>query len=356
MSFSLYLKDRLPTLLIFLAGFMIMLCFFGGYHAGAEQVTVISCTYWLTMLIALTADFFTRRGFYRKAKDSVDGLDKKYLLPEMISEPSFYEGRICYELICDAGKSMTENVSEHRRRADEFREFIELWVHEVKLPIASLSLMAHNDGEAGEKYTEQLLRIDTYVENVLYYARSENAQKDYIIKETLLSGVFKEAALKNRESLQQKNISLNAHGLDKKVMTDSKWLVYILTQLIANSLKYLSPDREPVIDVYAEEDENTVTLHFKDNGIGIPATDLPYIFEKSFTGENGRLHSKSTGMGLYIVGSLCRKLGHRIGADSVQGEYTDIRIAFGRNDILRPENEAAADNDERTGSLTNGRV
>lgn len=337
MSFFAYLKDRLPAVVILTTGYLIMLCFFGGYHSGSEQVCIISAVYWLTVLAVLCAEYFRRRRFYNKAADSLKGLDKKYLLPEMIEKPAFYEGQLCYDLICDCGKSMTENVSYHKRQADEFREFIELWVHEVKLPIASLSLMAHNEGEAGEKYTEQLSRIDAYVENVLYYARSENAQKDYIIKETTIGRVFKGAALKNRESLQQRGVTVTAEGLDKKVMTDSKWLEYIFTQLIANSLKYFSPEREAQITVCAEENDNAVTLHFKDNGIGIPATDLPYIFEKSFTGQNGRLHSKSTGMGLYITESLCRKLGHKVSADSVQGEYTDIMISFGKNDIYRPE-------------------
>lgn len=336
MSLIGYLKDKLPVICVFITVQLIMLCFFGGYHAGAEQAVMISAVYWLGIAAALMIEYSRRRGFYKRALESLEGLDKKYLLPEMMSEPSFYEGKVCYELICGCGKSMTENVSAHKRQADEFREYIELWVHEVKLPIASLSLMAHNEGGAGEKYAPQLARIDGYIENVLYYARSENAQKDYIIKETTLGRVFKESALRNRESLQQRGVAVSAQGLDKKVMTDSKWLEYIFTQLIANSLKYFSPDREPVIEVYAEESDSTVTLHFKDNGVGIPATDLPYIFEKSFTGVNGRLHSKSTGMGLYITASLCRKLGHRISADSVQGEYTDIAISFGRNEFYRP--------------------
>ena len=337
MSFLSYLKDRLSVLVIFALGYLIMLCFFGGYHAGREQIIVISSVYWLTVAAALAFEYLRRRGFYQRAHNALDGLDKKYLLPEMIEDPEFYEGQLCYEFICDAGKSMCENVSEHKRRADEFREYIELWVHEVKLPIASLSLMAHNDGDAGERYIPQLSRIDAYVENVLYYARSENAQKDYIIKETALGKVFKECALKNRESLQQRNVTLTARDLDKKVMTDAKWLEYIITQLIANSLKYFSKEREPEISVYAEEDESTVTLHFRDNGIGIARTDLPYIFEKSFTGENGRLHSKSTGMGLYIADSLCKKLGHKISAGSVKGEYTDIMITFGKNEFYRPK-------------------
>ena len=336
MSFSLFFKDRLPAAFICLIGWVIMLCFFGGYHSSFEQAAIISVLYWGTLFFVLIYDYIRKAGFYKRAKESAEGLDRKFLLPEMLDEPSFYEGQLFKELLNDCCKSMTENVSAHRRQAEEFREFIELWVHEVKLPVASLQLMSHNDGEAGAKYASQLTRIDGLIENVLYYSRSENAEKDYIIKESTLSRIFKEAALKNRDSLQQKNVTVTTHGLDAKVMTDSKWLEYIFTQLISNSLKYLSDDREGEITVFAQESEDEVVLHFKDNGIGIPETDLPYIFEKTFTGENGRRQAKSTGMGLYIIKSLCKKLGHRVEARSVKNEWTDIYITFGKNDIYKP--------------------
>ena len=98
-------------------------------------------------------------------------------------------------------------------------------------------------------------------------------------------------------------------------------------------MKYISEEREPEIHIYAEEKDDRTVLHFRDNGIGIPENDLPYIFEKSFTGENGRSHAKSTGMGLYIVKQLCDKLGHGIEASSIRGAYTEIRIIFGRDQM-----------------------
>lgn len=335
MSFRDYFKDKLPEVGVCLLGWLLMLCFFGGFHDSAEQVIVISAVYFLTFALVLLLGFVRKAGFYKKALDCLDKLDKKYLLPEMLDEPSFYEGRLCTELLRGTSKSMCENVSFHKRQGDDFREFIELWVHEVKLPVASLLLMSHNDGEAGEKYTAQLTRVDDHIENVLYYARSENAEKDYIIRQVSLGRVFKDAALKNRVSLQQKNVTLTTDGLDKMVMTDSKWLEYIFTQLISNSLKYFAHGRAAKIEITADENDDSVTLHFKDNGIGISETDLPYIFEKTFTGENGRTHSKSTGMGLYIIKSLCKKLGHGIRAESQQGEWTDIIITFGKNELYR---------------------
>jgi signal transduction histidine kinase len=119
-------------------------------------------------------------------------------------------------------------------------------------------------------------------------------------------------------------------------MTDGKWLGYILGQLISNSLKYFSDTREPEIHISAADEQDCVKLCFCDNGIGIPAADLPRIFDKSFTGENGRTSAKSTGMGLYIVKNLCEKLGHRIEVSSEFGVYTEFIITFAKNDYYKP--------------------
>ena len=253
----------------------------------------------------------------------------------MTEKPEFYDGKLLNEVIREADKSMCEHIAEYRHQSEDFREYIELWVHEIKLPVASLQLMCHNDGIS--RYSEQLKRIDGYIENVLYYARSENAEKDYIIKEISLKRIFADTAIKNREALQEQNVSIRTENLDVSVMTDGKWLEYIFVQLMSNSLKYFSSEREPEIFVYAENKSDRVIFHFRDNGIGIPEQDLSKIFEKSFTGENGHHHAKSTGMGLYIVKKLCDKLGHGISAASAEGEYTDIIITFGKDNFHKFE-------------------
>ncbi|MDE6658313.1 MAG: sensor histidine kinase, partial [Oscillospiraceae bacterium] len=278
-------------------------------------------------------EFFRRKNYYDKLKACLNELDKKYLISEMIESPNFYDGQILFEALQESNKSMCEHIAEYRHRNIEFREYIELWVHEIKLPVASLQLMCHNDNNL--KYAEQLRRIDDDIENVLYYARSENAEKDYIIKEVSVKRVFADIAIKNREELQQRNVNLKTENLDVNIMTDSKWLAYILGQLMGNSMKYFSSEREPEIVISIDDLQNQQILHFRDNGIGIPETDLPYIFEKSFTGENGRMYAKSTGMGLYIIKKLCDKLGHCILAESEQDKFTEIMIIFGKNNFLK---------------------
>ena len=332
MSFTGYLKDRAGSVIITIVSWLLIMVFFSDFDISTYMAAAVTAIVFISGICRLLWDFFRKKRFYDSIVSACEGLDRKYLVHEMIEKPDFPEGRIVYEALCEADKSMCENVAEYRRSSSDFREYIEMWVHEIKLPVASLLLMSHNDGESGDKYTEQLKRIDDYIENVLYYARSGNAEKDYLIKEVSLKRIFGNIAVKNREELLQRNVSVSAEGLDVTVMTDGKWLEYMLGQLLGNSMKYLSDKREAEIRVYAEDNDDRTVLHFRDNGIGIPASDLPNIFEKSFTGENGHTYAKSTGMGLYIVKSLCDRLGHGISAVSERGSFTELTIVFAKND------------------------
>lgn len=331
-----YLKDRMWFFFIAAVSLGLMLLFLTAFRVSGQLTATICVIFGFFLIAEETAGFLRKKRFYDDMQGKLDGLDKKYLIHEMLKKPSFLDGQILFDALCEANKSMCENVAEYKRTADDFREFIEMWVHEIKLPVASLQLMAHNHSdELGEKFQEQLRRIDGYTDQVLYYARSENAEKDYIIKETPLRRTVANVALKNRESAQLCGASIETEGLDLSVMTDGKWLEFMLGQLMANSLKYTVEGREPVIRISAEELPDRVLLRFRDNGTGIPEADLPRIFDKSFTGENGRSYAKSTGMGLYIVRSLCERLGHSITASSVKGEYTEFTIAFAKNQFYK---------------------
>ncbi|MBP5378361.1 MAG: sensor histidine kinase [Ruminococcus sp.] len=340
MRFRDYIRDRLWFYVIAAISFGLMLLFLGAYRVSGQLVGFIAVIFLLFIVSAELVGFFRKKRFYDDLINKLDGLDKKYLVHEMVSKPDFLEGKITYDVLCQAHKSMCENVSDYKRSSTDFRDFIELWVHEVKLPVASLQLMAHNHSDRlGEKFLEQLRRIDGYTDQVLYYARSESAEKDYIIKENSLKRTVANTALKNREDIQLAGASIETEGLDVSVMTDGKWLEFMLGQFIANSLKYKVSGRDTVMRITAEELPNRVLLRFRDNGAGIPENDLPRIFDKSFTGENGRSYAKSTGMGLYIVKSLCERLGHSISVTSEQGSYTEFTITFAKNDFYKMEED-----------------
>ena len=230
---------------------------------------------------------------------------------------------------------MNENVKDLEISLNDFKEYVELWIHEIKLPISSLVLMNHNHKtNVDKKYDEQIRRIDDYVDQILYFVRSENAEKDYLIKDTSLKKVINSVAMKNKNDLLERNISFEVELSDIKVLTDSKWLEFIVNQVVSNSMKY-TKDNNSIIKISAVETSKQVDLIIYDNGIGIPEKDIKRVFEKTFTGENGRATSKSTGMGLYIVKKLCRKLGHKVRIESKEGEYTKVVISFAKNDFYK---------------------
>ncbi len=334
MKISDHLRDRLPDYMTMLFTFAAIVLFMDAFHVNTGIIISTGILFWLGNALCEMREIMRRKSFYDTLTERLEGLDKKYLICEMTDEPDFFEGKLLCDILRETGASMCEENLKYRNAAAEFREFIEMWVHEIKLPLSSLQLMVHNTPcENSDKINEQLRRIDGCTDMVLYYARSENAQKDHMILKTSLKKAVTAAAVKNREDLLLRDIALCVRDLGFTVMTDSKWLEFIIGQLMANSIKFISQERSPEISIWAEELPDKIVLHFRDNGIGIPDGDLPRIFEKTFTGENGRSGCRSTGMGLYIVKSLCERLGHNIQVRSQVNLFTEFEIAFEKNDF-----------------------
>ena len=336
MKFSKYLLDKFIEILIALFGYIIICMMLFAFKVPSEVNIGISIVFAIICFAIILTGYLKRRIFYNNLISNVEKLDKKYLVLEMINKPSFYDGEILYEVLYEINKSMNENVKNYEISLTDFKEYIELWIHEIKLPIASLTLMNHNQkNKVNKRYKEQIKRIDDYVDQILYFVRSENAEKDYLIKETNLKKIINNVAMKNKNDLLENNISFIVEAQNEMILTDSKWLEFIINQIVSNSIKYTRSDVDKVIKLKVEELPKQIDLHIYDNGIGIPAKDLKRVFEKTFTGENGRNRSKSTGMGLYIVKKLCDKLGHKIIVKSVQNEYTDVIISFSKNDFYK---------------------
>ena len=336
MKFGKYLLDKFIEILIVFLGYIIILMMLLAFKVSTDVVIGISVVFVLICFSVILTEYLKRRKFYNHLISNVEKLDKKYLVLEMLNKPSFYDGEVFYEVLYDINKSMNENVKKYEIRLNDFKEYIELWIHEIKLPIASLTLMNHNQkSKIDKRYVEQIRRIDNYVDQILYFVRSENAEKDYLIKDVDLKKIINNVALRNKDDLLEKNINFMVDVGNIRVLTDSKWLEFIINQIASNCIKYTKNNGEKIIKLYIEEDSKQINLHIYDNGIGIPSKDIKRVFEKTFTGENGRTMSKSTGMGLYIVKKLCDKLGHKITIDSIKGEYTDVIISFTKNDFYK---------------------
>ena len=275
-----YLKDnwRLVLLWLLTAGLTELVMYFFQVQA---ELMILTLGIWLLGLVGtLSWDYMRKNRFYRELEEKMGNLEEKYLIQEMIKKPEFLEGRILYNTVEQMGKAMSDQIFEQQRRNNAFKQYVETWIHEVKLPIASMRLLLHKDrGETSRVMKEQVSRIDSYVEQVLYYLRSQVPEKDYVIREYSLKAVTDQAISRNRDSLILNHIRIIQETEDIPVLTDEKWLSFILGQLLSNSVKYKS----------------------------------------------------STGMGLYLCKKLCHRLGHRIWAESEKGVYTEIFIEFGQD-------------------------
>ena len=335
MKLSKYLKTNFLIILLFIVIIAIINLILISFKTNEQAIIGVTITAIIGFILSIIYDFNRRKKFYSKFLNNLELLDKKYLITEMIEKPNFYEGEILYDALYEIDKSMAEEIKNYSLSLVDFKEYIEMWIHEVKLPLASLNLIVHNHKELSDKkIVEQLKRIDDDVEQVLYYVRSENAQKDYLIKETKISKVISNVAMKNKDILLENNINLEVEVGDKKVLTDSKWLEFIVNQIISNSIKYIKKGVEHYIKITAKENEKSIILKIYDNGIGIKKSDIPKVFDKTFTGNNGRKIETSTGMGLYITKQLCKKLGHKVTIDSKENEYTEVSIFFNKDDFL----------------------
>lgn len=335
MRFNKYLKNNFISIFIFMIMIAIIDLMLVSFKTNEQAIIGVNITAISGYILYIVYDFERRRKFYNKFLNDLELLDKKYLITEMIEKPNFYEGEILYDALYEIDKSMAEKIKEYSLNIQDFKEYIEMWIHEAKLPLASLNLIVHNHKELSDKkITEQLKRLDDDIEQVLYYVRSENAEKDYLIKETEIAKVISNVAIKNKDILLENNIDFEVEVGNTKVLTDSKWLEFIVNQIVSNSIKYIRNDVEHLIKITTEENNKNVILKIYDNGIGISKSDIPKVFDKTFTGNNGRKIETSTGMGLYISKQLCKKLGHKITVDSKENEYTEVSILFNKNDFL----------------------
>lgn len=331
-----YLKDKLIPIFIYIINTFIISMLLVAFKNNYFLIIIIVILLIILGLILLLTDYLKKRAFYNNIQSKLINLDKKYLVLEMLDKPKNKEEELTYQILYDINKSYIEELKDYKLSLKSFKEYIELWIHEVKIPISSLVLMTHNSKEnLPKKYTTQINRLDNYIDQVLYYVRSNNSEEDYLIKEVSLSKIINAVALKNKDDLLENNIEFIVKAKEEKVLTDEKWLEFILNQIINNSIKYKRNIKNPKIEIAVEENSTQVTLTITDNGIGIPQNDLPKVFNKSFTGTNGRKTSKSTGLGLYITKNLLKKLGHKVGIESSVNEYTKVTITFSKNDYYK---------------------
>lgn len=229
---------------------------------------------------------------------------------------------------------MLENVNKYRQFGEEYKDYIEMWVHEIKTPLAAGKLIiSNNPSEVTKSIEEELNKVEDFVEQALFYARSTTVEKDYVIKEMSLKDTVNKVIKKNAKTFIYKRIKIDLQNIDVMVYSDAKWLEFILHQIVGNALKY-TPEESGVITLHTSKQSDQILLSIQDNGQGIPLQDLPRVFDKGFTGKNGRSNEMATGMGLYLCKLLCDKLYLDIRMTSMEGKGTCVMISFPINSMM----------------------
>ena len=327
-----YWKNRIPFLLTNLICMVALIVFLLVCGNSISVVLLILVVWAVVLLSGLFLTYWKRKQQMQKLLDMAGWLSERYLISEVMELPEQAEDQVYYQLLKMAGKSMLEQIGEVRRERLEYKEYIEQWIHEIKTPIPAMKLLCENHRT---DWTKELLleleKTNRFTEQALYYARSEHTEKDYSVREMSLSQVVHQAIADNKYLLLQSGVRLEVEEMADTVYSDEKWVRFILNQLIANVVKYRSG--QPVLRFSTRRQQDQVILVVEDNGIGISPADLPRVFEKGFTGQNGRMVQQSTGIGLYLCKRLCDKLGIGIAAES-SGQGTAISLAFHINCLI----------------------
>ena len=329
-----YIKDKVLFLAVNLMFFILISLFMGFAKAAPVIVFLLFCIWFFPLITYMLLEYIKYRKYFKNIETTLENLDRKYLLPEVIDDANFMVGEKVNDILKELSRDMHENVKYYKNIQEEYREYIEIWVHEIKTPIASSKLLIeNNNNEITRKINIQMDRIENFVEQVLYYSRSDEVGKDYIIKKIELSQVIKNVIKKNQRDFISKRISLQLDDINEIIYSDTKWVEFILNQIVGNAIKY-SKGNEDKITIKAKKLGSSVVLTVQDNGVGIVEQDINRVFEKGFTGENGRKFGKSTGIGLYLCKKLCVKLGLGLQIDSNINEGTKVSIIFPKTENL----------------------
>ncbi|EPY2274731.1 sensor histidine kinase [Clostridium sporogenes] len=328
MSIGEFIKDKMIVIICNILIFIVIAAIMAAIKVSLIIILSAFCIWFLPLVSYMALEFIKYKNYYDEVDSILENLDNKYLLPEIIREANFIEGEKLNSILKEISRDMHENVKYYKDMQEDYREYIETWVHEIKTPIASTKLIIENNrNEVTNKIDFQMDRIEGFVEQVLYYSRSNNVSKDYIIKQINLDLVVRNVIKRNYRDFIHKKIKLDIKDIDEIVHSDGKWLEFIINQIIVNSIKY-SNSKEPMVSIYSTKKANSVMLTIEDNGAGIIDKDINRVFEKGFTGENGRKFSKSTGMGLYLCEKLCSKLGLKIIIVSEVNKGTKVTLIF----------------------------
>ncbi|MCQ4637094.1 sensor histidine kinase [Anaerovorax odorimutans] len=333
MSVWEYIKDKWVAICIGLLVCMLSAMFMLVMEVAMPVAVAVEVIFFAGFASMIGYDCFRKKTYYDELERTWEGLDEKTYLSEIIEEPGFYDGKVLYRLVKDNGKYLNDVIADQQREMMDYKEYVQTWVHEIKTPIAVERLLIENNrNPLTSSLEEEVGRIEGYVEQLLFYTKSGSLESDYLIQPVNLKSLVMEVIRRHSKMMVGAGVFPKMDNLDYEVLTDPKWMEFILGQILTNSVKYRDKKKRPFLFFTAEEEDgDMLRLTVADNGIGIPASDIPRVFTKGFTGENGRNLKRSTGMGLYLCRELCDKMEIPLDLQSRAGEGTELVLRLKRN-------------------------
>lgn len=329
MTFIDYIEDHLSFIMFSIIWLVIEGVILISVGVSPSIITIVSVIWIVLYSVYICYDWSRKSNYMKKLLQISSQLDQPYLLHEVMPKTSYHEDAFYHEILYRGYKSMLEEVSHVRRDRNEYREYIEQWVHEIKTPIAAMKLTCENQKmDKKQAVLRQIERVQLFIDQALFYARSEVVEKDFQIRETSSLHCVQQAFLECKYICLQANACIELPVDDMQIYTDEKWLIFILCQLIENAIKYRNPD-DPLILIRFEQIDKNKIICVEDHGNGIAVHDISRIFYKGFTGDNGRcVDMHATGIGLYLVKRLCDQMQISINVESTLQKGSTFQLFF----------------------------
>ena len=324
--FAQYIKQNIAVLLFFAAAAALFALVFLLYELPFEAVAY---AFVLSLLLAAIIIPFRYYRYYRRHREYANAMNNIRLMIDNLPVPETLQETDSRNIILELTKELEHALGEYENDRQESIDFYTTWVHQIKTPISVMRMILESeDTDEHRELLAELFRIEQYAEMVLTYLRLGSETSDYVFKEYDIDGIIKQAIRKYAPLFIRRKIGIEYKPVHDLILTDEKWLLFIIEQILSNSAKYTFEG-----SVTISYTKNHV-LKISDTGIGIAAEDLPRIFEKGFTGYNGRSDKKSTGLGLYLCKKAAEKLGCKIYADSSPGKGTVISIDMHKDKLI----------------------